>query len=136
MERVVFDPAVLVSALITPVGNPALLWQAVRDNRIEIITSPRLLAELAGVLARPKFRRYVTVEEVHAFVAEVARYGTGLPDPDDPAPVSRDPNDDYLVALARSAAAAALVSGDHDLTEIADADPPVLTPAAAVAQLL
>lgn len=29
MERVVADPAVLVSALITPQGNPALLWRAV-----------------------------------------------------------------------------------------------------------
>lgn len=136
MERVVLDPAVLVSAVISPVGNPAVLWRAVRDQRIEIITSPQLLAELARVLARPKFRRYATVEEVAAFVAEVARYGISLPDPADPAPVSRDPNDDYLVALARSAAARAVVSGDHDLTEMADADPPVLTPAAAVAQLL
>lgn len=136
MERVVLDPAVLVSAVISPAGNPAVLWRAVRDQRIEIITSPQLLAELARVLARPKFRRYATVEEVEAFVAEVARYGISLPDPADPAPVSRDPNDDYLVALARSAAARAVVSGDHDLTEMADADPPVLTPAAAVAQLL
>ncbi|HUP71354.1 MAG TPA: putative toxin-antitoxin system toxin component, PIN family [Acidimicrobiales bacterium] len=117
-------------------ANPAVLWRAVRDQRIEIITSPQLLAELARVLARPKFRRYATVEEVEAFVAEVARYGVSLPDPADPAPVSRDPNDDYLVALARSAAARAVVSGDRDLTEMADADPPVLTPAASVAQLL
>lgn len=136
MARVVLDPAVLVSSLISPLGNPALLWQAVRDERIEIITSPRLLAELARVLARPKLRRYVTVDEVEAFVAEVARYGTSLPDPADPPPVSRDPNDDYLVALARSGAAEALVSGDHDLTDMSDADPPVLTPAVAVAQLL
>lgn len=136
MERVVLDPAVLVSALISPLGNPAALWRAVRDERVEVITSPRLLAELARVLARPKFRRYATVEEVEAFVAEVARYGTPLSDPANPPPVSRDPNDDYLVALARSAAAGAIGSGDHDLTEMADADPPVLTPAAAVDRLL
>lgn len=81
MERVVLDPAVLVSALISPAGNPAALWDAVRDERIEIITSPWLLAELARVLARPKFRRYATMEEVEAFVEEVARYGTPLADP-------------------------------------------------------
>jgi putative PIN family toxin of toxin-antitoxin system len=56
VERVVIDPAVLVSALISPLGNPAVLWQAVRDERLELITSPRLLAELAGVLQRQKFR--------------------------------------------------------------------------------
>lgn len=136
MERVVIDPAVLVSALISPLGNPAVLWQAVRDERLELITSPRLLAELAGVLQRPKFRRYATVEEANDFVAEVARYGTALADLEGPPRASRDPNDDYLVALARTAAAQALVSGDRDLTEMPDPDPPVLTPSAAVAELL
>ena len=73
MERVVLDPGVLVSALITPHGNPAKLWQAVVDQRLEIAVCPRLLAELAGVLERSKFRSYVTLEEAQAFVAEVAR---------------------------------------------------------------
>ena len=44
MDRVVLDPAVLVSALITPQGNPAKRWQAVVDQRIEMVTSPLLLA--------------------------------------------------------------------------------------------
>jgi uncharacterized protein len=100
LERVVIDPAVLVSAFISPLGIPAALWQAVRDERFEMVTCPRLLAELTAVLQRPKFRRYATLDEVNAFVAEVARYGTRLADVDDPPRVSRDPNDDYLVALA------------------------------------
>ncbi|MGH9267963.1 MAG: PIN domain-containing protein [Acidimicrobiales bacterium] len=48
--RLVVDPGVLVSALITPLGPPAQLWQAVRAGRVQLIVSPRLLAELAGVL--------------------------------------------------------------------------------------
>jgi hypothetical protein len=44
---------------------------------------------------------------VDAFAAEVARYGTPLADSDDPPHASRDPNDDYLVALARTAGARA-----------------------------
>ena len=136
MERVVVDPAVLVSALISPDGHPAALWQAVREERIEVVVCPRLLAELAGVLERPKFRRYVTTEEAEEFVAEVARYGHPLPDPTEPPAVSRDPNDDYLVALARTARVRALVSGDRDLTEMTDPDAPVLTPRQAVDQLL
>lgn len=83
------DPAVLVSALISLLGNPAALWQAVRDDRLEVVVSPKLLAELTAVLRRPKFRRYATVEEVDAFVAEVARYGTPLTDSADPPPASR-----------------------------------------------
>lgn len=45
-------------------------------------------------------------------------------------PISRDPTDDYLLALARFAGAAYLVSGDKDLTVLKDVVPPVLTPAA------
>ncbi len=49
--------------------------------------------------------------------------------------MSRDPNDDYLVALARRSGAEALISGDDDLLSLTDLDPPVLSPAQAVAQL-
>ncbi len=78
MERVVLDPGVLVSALITPQGSPAKLWQAVVQERLEIAVCPRLLAELAGVLERAKFRPYVTMQEAQAFVAEVGA-PTGRP---------------------------------------------------------
>jgi putative PIN family toxin of toxin-antitoxin system len=127
VERVVLDPAVLVSALISPAGPPAALWRAVLDDR---------LAELAGVLERPKFRGYVTIEEAQAFVTEVARRGRTLVDPVDVPRASRDPSDDYLVAFAREAGVRALVSGDGDLTKMVDPDPPVLTPAQAVDRLL
>ncbi len=136
MDRVVLDPAVLVSALITPQGNPAKLWQAVVDQRIEIVTSPLLLAELAAVLERPKFRTYATAEESRAFVAEVARRSHRVPDPSDRPPVSRDPNDDYLFALAQVTAARAVVSGDRDLTDLDGPPVPVLSPAGAVQTLL
>jgi putative PIN family toxin of toxin-antitoxin system len=135
VARVVVDPAVFVSAFISPLGNPAILWQAVRDVRIEVVVSPGLLDELATVLHRPRFRRYGTTDEADVFVAEVGRYGHRLPDSIDPPRASRDPNDDYLVALAATAEARALVSGDRDLTEMVH-PVLVLTPAEAVAQLL
>jgi putative PIN family toxin of toxin-antitoxin system len=136
VERVVLDPAVLVSALISPAGPPAALWRAVLDDRLEVFVCPHLLAELAGVLERPKFRGYVTIEEAQAFVTEVAQRGRTLADPVDVPRASRDPSDDYLVAFAREAGVRALVSGDGDLTEMVDPDPPVLTPAQAVDRLL
>jgi predicted nucleic acid-binding protein len=51
-----------------------------------------------------------------------------LRDPPDPVAVTRDPNDDYLVALAIAAQADALVSGDRDLTDLQDPPVSVLTP--------
>jgi predicted nucleic acid-binding protein len=44
--------------------------------------------------------------------------------------VTRDPADDYLLALALTAEASAIVSGDADLTELASAPVTVLTPRA------
>jgi predicted nucleic acid-binding protein len=42
--------------------------------------------------------------------------------------LSPDPDDDYLIALARIAKADYLVSGDRHLTAISNPIPPVLTP--------
>jgi predicted nucleic acid-binding protein len=41
----------------------------------------------------------------------------------------RDPNDSYLVTLARSATVDYLVSGDGDLTSLQSPQPPVIKPA-------
>ncbi len=62
---------------------------------------------------------------VSAVVADVAPAGS----------LSRDPDDDYLVALAQRENAKALVSGDSDLTALKQNDPPVLTPAQALTHL-
>lgn len=53
-----------------------------------------------------------------------------FPDPDITPSLTRDPKDDYLVALARSSEAHFLVSGDPHLTGLEDPRPPVLTPRA------
>jgi predicted nucleic acid-binding protein len=46
----------------------------------------------------------------------------------EPPEVSPDPDDDYLIALARVAGADYLISGDRHLLDLTDPDPPVLTP--------
>ncbi len=92
------------------------------------MASPQLLAELSTVLARETFRRWLTEDEAHRFVADISAVADVLPDP--PASSRRataDPKDEYLVALARVADVAALISGDPHLTDLVELDPPVLT---------
>lgn len=127
--RVVVDPGVLVSAAILPDGNPRRIVEAWRDGRIELVLSPKLLAELRGVLLREKLRRYLSVSDARRYLS-LLRSGSELrADPRTTPGVTPDPKDDYLVALARAVAADFLVSGDAHLTGLADVDPRVLTPA-------
>ena len=135
MRRVVVDPGVLVSAIITPRGPPAEIVRAIREDRLALVVSPHLLAELLGVLQREKFRRYVTLEEVELYVAGIASHAETRPDPPAGDPIARDPNDDYLVALARAAHADAIVSGDEDLLVLELIDPRILSPSGLIQEL-
>lgn len=129
------DPGVLVSALLTPAGSPARLYTRWVAGEFEMVACPQLLVERNTVLRRPKFRRYATLEEVERYVA-VLRSGVSMaPDPVPSPGLTRDPADDYLVALAKEAAVDCLVTGDADLTSLVESSPPVCSPAAFLARL-
>ena len=128
-DRVVIDPNVLVSAAITPSGAVAEILDLIDASVITPVVSPWLLTELTLVLRRDKFRAYLDLGAALAFVAEVERLAETWDDPDsDSTAESPDPDDAYLIALARSAQADALVSGDSDLTTLDLPDLPVLSP--------
>jgi hypothetical protein len=97
------------------------------DGGFEVVVSPDLLADLSRVLERPCIARAVPVARVKALVRELDAGAVAFEDPSDPPAVTRDPHDDYLVALACAAGAHFIVSGDRDLLE-ADVRPPVVTP--------
>lgn len=127
MRRVVLDPGVLVSALITPGGAPARLLSEMRAGRLELIVSPQLLDELEQVLLREKFRRYADLDAVRDYLVFIRREAFAAPDPHDVPPLrSPDPDDDYLIALA-FAQNATLVSGDSDLLDLVGGAP-ILAP--------
>lgn len=128
MLRVVFDPNVLVSAVISPDGPSAEALDAWRDGEFDLIVSPKLLDELEDVLQRAKFRIYASPEQVSAYIEALASEALAFDDPGDPPRVSPDPDDDYLIALARTAGADLLVSGDKHLTGLADPPVRVMTP--------
>ena len=86
MARAVLDSGVLVSAPITPTGIPAKLLLAARGGGFELIVSPLLLDELASVLAREKFRRYVGSDVVAAYLKLLRRDAQLAEDPETPPP--------------------------------------------------
>jgi putative PIN family toxin of toxin-antitoxin system len=136
--RIVADANVLVSAALarSPAAPSALVLDAALDGRVELVASPTLLAEIASVLMRPRLRRYLALDEAARFVADLGSQMTLISDAPTPHPaVCRDPNDDYLVALAVKMRADAIVTGDLDLLELTDPPMPVITPRAFLARL-
>ena len=138
MIRVVLDANVLVSAALArdPAVPSVRAFDALLDERIEVVGCPALLGEVASVLGRDRLRRYLSIDEARRFVADLAGVMTLAADPPPPHPaVCRDPDDDYLIALARAALVDALVTGDRDLLELEDIGVAVITPRQLVERL-
>ncbi len=126
--RAVLDPNVLISALLSPHGAPARILLSWLLGEFELIVCPRLLDEVERALGYPKLRRRIDPEDTRRFVDLIAARAVSAPDPEDPPSVrSRDPDDDYLIALAAQERAV-IVSGDGHLLNL-EGEIPVFTPA-------
>lgn len=121
------DVNVLVAALLSRDGAPARLLLRWLAGDFELIVSENLLAELRRSLSYAKLRSRVPEADALAFVELIEATATKAVDPERPERRSRDPGDDYVLALAASAAAA-VVSGDRDVLDLG-ADLPIYSPA-------
>ncbi len=71
LPRAVADTNVLVAAAITLRAICGRLLDAAIDERWHLVASPLLLVELDEVLARDKFRRWLSAQESAQFVNDV-----------------------------------------------------------------
>jgi hypothetical protein len=125
--RAVVDVNVLISGVLSAKGPSAEILRASRDGLFELVISEMLLTELDRTLRYPKLRKRIPPEKAIAFANWIRDDGTLAEDPEGPPPFgSRDPDDDYLLALAIGRRAY-LVTGDQDLLVLSD-DLPILTP--------
>ena len=102
-------------------------------DEVTAVATPHLLEELAAVLYRDKFRRWVSLSDAEAYVAALADKVELRPEAGKPTRATRDPDDDYLVALAEESHAV-IVTGDDDLLDM-DLNPPAITPRALLDRL-
>lgn len=116
---VVLDPNIFVSALVTPTGLARRVVQEGIGGRFEYAVCPILVGELEEVSMRPKIAGMVPPEANERFLTDVLG-GARLEEDPVVTPVSRDPKDDYLVALAVAVTADHLVTGDKDLLALED----------------
>ncbi|MBV8529338.1 MAG: putative toxin-antitoxin system toxin component, PIN family [Candidatus Dormibacteraeota bacterium] len=120
--RAVLDVNVLISALLAPTGASAALLARWLRGEFELVVTEQLLAELSSSLAYPKLVSRIPREDAEAFIELLRREAAVAERVDAPPPIrSRDPGDDYLLALAADADSV-LVSWDRDLLELRDAE--------------
>jgi len=112
-RRWVFDTNTLISRLLLPRSVPA---QAI-DKALacgDLLVSDATLQELAEVIARPKFDKYLSDQERREFFKVLSRVAI-LVEILRPVAACRDPKDDKFLELAVNGRADALITGDADL---------------------
>jgi putative PIN family toxin of toxin-antitoxin system len=132
--RAVVDTNVLLSGLFWR-GSPNALMEQIRAGALSLISSPALLAELAEVMNRPKFQVILVRSNTdpERMLGELRRLAEIVDPPPLPAPVSRDPSDDAMLALAVASQADMIITGDADfLTLGSHAGIPIIDPAEAI----
>lgn len=111
--RVVCDTNTLISSLLLPNGTPALAVRKAMADGV-LLVSEATLNELATVLARPKFDRYISIEDRQAFFRLFSRLYERV-NIIYPVSVCRDPKDNQFLEVAVNGLASIIITGDADL---------------------
>ena len=112
-ERIVADSNVLISGLLLPSSVPG---QAVRKAVAKelLLVSEATMNELADVLARARFDRYISLADRQQFLRLLGRVAEFVPIVY-PVRECRDPKDDKFLELAINGRAELILTGDEDL---------------------
>ena len=101
--RVVLDANVLVSAAISGGPSHRIVQAWLRDQTFELVICDRLLGEVRSVLTeRPRLRKWISIEAAGLYVDTLATIADVQPDPAPGPALTRDPDDDYVIHLARA----------------------------------
>lgn len=112
--RVILDTNVLLGALISPYGPPDAIYRAWRTARFELVTATAQLDEIRRASRYPKLKAILPAHRVGTMVNHMRRAVVlaSLPALPDDIEVN-DPNDAFLLAMARAGEADYLVTGDR-----------------------
>lgn len=109
----VLDTNTLISRLLVPKGVAARAVDHALAQGV-LLVSDATLAELAEVLARPKFDRYLSVPERRQFFALLSGISRSI-NVTQHTQACRDPKDNKFLDVALNGNAHAIISGDQDL---------------------
>lgn len=116
MLRIVLDTNIAISGLIWR-GTPHLLLVALAEDKFAAFTSYALVSELTRKLLGTKLgnellKRDISTQQLVMSYSALCEVVSPTPLAQ---PISRDPDDDAVLACAKAAQANLIVSGDQDL---------------------
>lgn len=113
-RRFVLDTNIIISSVLLPNSKPNTALKKAQQLGI-IIVSPATWQELEAVLFRPKFNRYITVEERQKFLLDLSQTVEYILEMSFTTDICRDPKDNKYLELAVNGQAESLITGDQDL---------------------
>ena len=113
-RRFIFDTNVIVSAVLRPQSQPNVALKKAQ-NLGTLLVSPNTWLELETVLSRPKFNRYITLEERQTFLLDFSQTVELILTDSFSTKECRDPKDNQYLELAVNGQAECLITGDQDL---------------------
>ena len=120
---VVFDCNLFVQMVLNQHGPAGRCRELVEQGRVVLFVSPQVLAEVAEVLTRPRFRQLIpdlTTERVETFVADIGAISIPIINVPEEFHYGRDPEDEPYINLALVTRARYIVSLDRDLLDLMD----------------
>ena len=123
MTRIVIDTNLLVSAILTPGGNPAKILKLILERKLNLIISPAILKEARQVFNYPKLiklleKNKITSAEVDGFLDKMSKIAVITPGQLNVDAIPEDPADNKILACAVEGGADYIISGDHHLTDL------------------
>jgi uncharacterized protein len=136
--NIVLDTNVVVSSMLFG-GKPRYIFEAAEAGNVRLFASEAMLAELDQTMEKPHLKRHWLQQQIDVLgLIDAYRELVTLVVPAPLAgPVSRDSDDDVVIATAIAAGARLLVSGDKDLLVLAAYEGiDIVTVDAAITQLV
>jgi putative PIN family toxin of toxin-antitoxin system len=128
--RVVLDTNVFVSAAIQSGASHRIVQHLIRENSDELVICDEILSEIRDVLfSRPRLRKWISLDDAKRYVEMLQLHFNFVPNPVFIIPLSRDSDDDYILALAQRERANYVISGDKDLLVLRIPELSIVTPA-------
>ena len=111
-DRIIVDTNLWIHFLLS--GKWEVLARKIEEYEVTLVFSEELLQEFIEVTQRPKFSNYFQLKDVEELLKAVTLRAV-FTEVTTVISVCRDPNDNFLLALAVDSAATHLLTGDKDL---------------------